>query len=108
MSVSDPDIIDFISTDPKGDVILTISDHLEWDEQLEYLLLLQTKINKYLEFIESDQIYTDYPTAKGKNIIINIYAKFLPNDPAEKFLSMARQLVQSAGFDLRVSFIKNQ
>jgi hypothetical protein len=108
MSVSDINIIDFISTDPSGNIVLTISDHLEWDEELEHILLLQNKINNYLNFIEKGQIYTDYPTAKGKNIIINIYAKFLPNDSGDQFLEMARQTVQSAGFDLKVSFIKDQ
>jgi len=108
MSVSDIDIIDLISTDPSGNIVLTISDHLEWDEELEHILLLQNKINNYLKFIETKQIYTDYPTAKGKNIIINICAKFLPNDSADQFLEMARQTVQSVGLDLRVSFIKYQ
>ena len=78
------------------------------NKQLEHLLLLQTKINKHLNFIESGHVYTNYPTAKGKNIIINIYAKFSLNDPAEQFLKTARQIVQSAGFDLRVSFVKDQ
>src|ERR1700733_5033706 len=106
MSVSDSNVIDIISTDPNGNIILTISDHLEWDEELEHILLLQNKINSYLNFIESGQLHTDYPTSKGKNIIINIYAKFFPNDSAEKFLGMAKAAVQSAGFDLKVSFVK--
>jgi hypothetical protein len=108
MSVSDSNVIDFISTDPNGNIFLTISDHLEWDEELEHILLLQNKINSYLSFIESGQIYIDYPTSKGKNIIVNIYFKFLPNESAEKFLAVAKAAVQSAGFDLKVSFVKDQ
>ena len=108
MSVEDSKIIDVIGTDPKGNIILTISDHLEWDEKLEHLLILQNKINDYLSFIESGQIYTNYPNAKGKNIIINIFTKFIPNESAEKFLRTARETIQSAGYDLTLSFIEEQ
>jgi hypothetical protein len=108
MSVIDSKIIDSISTDPKGNVNLVISDHLEWDEKLEHLLILQNKINDYLTFIESGQIFTEYPTSKGKNIVINIFAKFIPNESAETFLKMARKTIQSAGYDLTVSFIEGQ
>jgi hypothetical protein len=68
MSVSDSNVIDIISTDPNGNIFLTISDHLEWDEELEHI----------------------------------------PNDSAEKFLGMAKASVRSAGFDLKVSFVKDQ
>lgn len=108
MSVEDAKIIDIIGTDPKGIVILTISDHLEWDEEMKHLLLLQNKINDYLAFIESGQIYSDYPSAKGKNISINIVAKFIPDASGEKFLRLARETIQAAGFDLTLSFIPEQ
>jgi hypothetical protein len=108
MSVVDSKIIDAISTDTKGNVVLTISDHLEWDEKLEHLLVLQNKINDYLTFIESGQICRGYPTAKGKNISIKIFAKFIPNESAEKFLRTARETIQSAGYDLTLSFIEEQ
>jgi hypothetical protein len=55
MSVEQTDKIDFISTSPGEKVVLTISDHLSWDED-GHLHLLQDKINVYLEFIESEQL----------------------------------------------------
>jgi hypothetical protein len=108
MSVTDSKIIDSISIDPKGIVNLIISDHLEWDEKLEHLLILQNKINDYLTFIESGQIFTEYPTLNGKNIVINIFAKFIPNEAAETFLKMARKTIQFAGYDLTLSLIEEQ
>jgi hypothetical protein len=108
MSVEDPKLIDLISTDNRGNVVLTISDHLEWDKKLEHLLVLQNKINEYLSFIEGGQIYLDYPGAMGKKIIINIVAKFIPDEPAAKFLQMAKETIQSAGFDLKLSFIQEE
>ena len=44
MSVEILNVIDFVSSDKNGNVVLTISDHLEWDEENNHLLLLQDKI----------------------------------------------------------------
>jgi hypothetical protein len=63
MTVEHSDIIYFVSFEPgAGVVIVTISDHLVWDEnEREHLLLLQQKLNTYLEFIESGQLHDDIP-----------------------------------------------
>ena len=59
MSVEEPAKIDFAAFDPKaGEVRLIISDHLDWTEEGEHLLLLQSKLNSYLAFVESGEIYT--------------------------------------------------
>lgn len=66
MSLDQLDKIDIISTNPKGEVVLHIADHLEWTLQKDHILLLQDKINAYLQFIESGQILEEYPTAIDK------------------------------------------
>ena len=54
MSIDQPAVIDFLWKDgPNNRAVLTISDHLDWEEEGEHLLLLQDKLNHYLEFIES-------------------------------------------------------
>ncbi|HPK29581.1 MAG TPA: hypothetical protein PK979_00885 [Bacteroidales bacterium] len=68
MSVENRMIIDFIS-EKEDNVILTISDHLEWDEENEHIFLLQEKINDYLIAIESGQL--------NKNIQIRLVRKLL-------------------------------
>lgn len=52
MSVENSKVIDFIS-DKEDKIVLTISDHLEWDNDNEHIYLLQEKINAYLMAIES-------------------------------------------------------
>ena len=44
MSVDQLDKVDFISKTSEGNVELTISDHLEWDDKNEHLLILQNKV----------------------------------------------------------------
>jgi hypothetical protein len=61
MTVENTSIIDAIGTDEvTGAVHLTIKDHLPWDTA--HLSSLQDKINFCLDFIESGENYSSYPT----------------------------------------------
>lgn len=97
MSVLDKNKIDAISTDKENTVVLTISDHLEWEDN-EHLQVLQDKINSYLDFIEGGQIYESYPSAVGKKIIIQIVFKYLPNNKAQEFLEKVDKIVKGVGY----------
>ena len=69
MSVEQTDKIDFIGSDKESNsIILTISDHLDWEDSERHLLLLQEKLNNYLAFCESGEILEVYPQAKNKHI----------------------------------------
>ena len=82
MSVEQLDRIDAISTTPEGKIKLTISDHLNWEDEASHSLLLQDKIAAYLEFIEAGQLVENYPDAIDKETTIYIYFKFLPPENA--------------------------
>jgi hypothetical protein len=65
VTVEQLDVVDFAAIDPKTDeVLLVITDHLEWTGEdqpdKEHMLILQEKINRYLAFIESGEIYESY------------------------------------------------
>ena len=111
MSIEDANIIDLVGIDRgDGNVILTISDHLPWDEDVEnHLWLLQEKINTYLAYIETGQILKDIPDAMSKNIIIDIVAKYNrnDNDMVNKFFDCASEAIESAGFKLRFSVLSD-
>jgi urate oxidase len=103
MSIEQPHIIDAIGTEiDTGVVVLTISDHLEWNR--EHLLLLQEKINTYLAFIESNEIYSTYPDAFDRKLAIEIRCKYRPDSEATEFLSKVSEIVKSTG----VNFIYEQ
>jgi hypothetical protein len=101
MSVEQTNVIDFISKDQDGNVVLTISDHLEWDDQNEHLLVLQKKINAYLAFIESGEIDEQYPDAKTRKRVIKVVALYHPNEMGEKFLSQVKEIIEGAGFSFK-------
>lgn len=98
MSVEDLKIIDFISIDLIGNAVLTISDHLLWDESNDHLLVLQDKINAYINFIESGDLYKQYPDAKGRSLIINLVSKYIPNKEGGIFITTIKEALTSAGY----------
>jgi uncharacterized protein DUF6572 len=108
MTVEEPSKIDFNIIEPQsGEVRLVISDHLDWGEQKgEHLLLLQNKLNSYLAFIESGEIYTKLPKSVGRKIVIEVLGKFPLSDEAKKFYRLVGKAVAGAGFSLRFELLK--
>jgi hypothetical protein len=105
MSVENLKVIDFASVDLNGNVVLTISDHLIWDDNNKHLQILQNKINAYLSAIEAGNFYDDYPDAKGRAVVINVVAKYEPNDNARLFLSATQEVLHSAGYRFKFSVL---
>lgn len=97
MSVTQLDIIDGIGVVPTTQEIgLAIIDHLEWGDN-EHLLILQEKINGYLRFVESGEIFDTYPDAKGRKILITLYCKYRPDERGTWFLNKVAEIVDEAG-----------
>ena len=99
MTIEQLDKVDIIAHDEEK-VTLVISDHLEWDDQNEKLLLLQEKLNLYLSFIGSGEVFEQYPLAKNKLFEIQVVSKYQPNNEAKEFTLLASKLVREAGFSL--------
>lgn len=103
MTIIEKNIIDFMGSEKgTGNILLGISDHLDWaTSPEEHLVYLQEKINNYLAFVESGELFKNNPSAKGKKIIIEVYGKYAPIEMAEKFYKIASEKIKDAGFDLR-------
>lgn len=83
MSILEENVIDSASIE-NGILILTISDHLKWDN--EHLFLLQEKINSYIQYIESGQVFEDFGESSYETIEIQLIYKYKPNGNYIKFL----------------------
>ncbi len=103
MSIEQTDKIDFLTIEHKtGDVLLTISDHLNWDEdEGEHLLMLQAKLNSYLAFVEGGQMYRQIPETRGRRVVINLVGKFPLSEEATNFFGLASEAIHKAGFSLQ-------
>jgi len=97
MSIEQSQSVDFIGTESDGKTVtLTATDHLEWGNN-EHLLLLQEKMNSYLAFIESGEVFESYPEAKGKILKISIVCKHKANKEGEVFLAKCQEVIEGAG-----------
>lgn len=103
MSVEDADTIDFVGIERgTGTVVLTISDHLDWSNDDVHVAILQTKINTYLSFIESGEIYDSYPDSRGRAVRIDLVLRDSPSIAGAQFLEQVQEIVRGAGFELAV------
>jgi hypothetical protein len=108
MSIDQTDAIDFATIDKaSGDLWLTISDHLSWEENEDnHLFLLQNKLNAYLRFIESGEVFKKVPDAKGRSVVINLVGKFPLSQKADSFFEKARAAIGDSGFRLQFSLMR--
>ncbi|PYY83120.1 hypothetical protein DNK59_20595 [Pseudomonas sp. TKO26] len=111
MSITNPKVIDFWvrSKEEPNNLLLVMTDHLEWGDkaaQGEHLLMLQEKINAYIAFIESGEIYTEIPGAYGKYPIIRVVGLYELPEQAEYFMARVTETLNDVGigfeFELKV------
>ena len=109
MSIEQTETVDFVSVDrASDDLLLTISDHLAWDEgEGEHLLLLQNKLNAYLRFIESGEVVKKFPEARDRNVVINVVGQFPLSEKAKLFFEKATAAIQASGFNLKFSLFRS-
>lgn len=94
MSVEQLDKVDLMSIDKENEtLVLTILDALEWDDQEVHLFTLQSKINAYLEFIRTGEVYKAEPEAKGMRMAIEVMFKYQPHAAALAFLAQVEPML---------------
>jgi hypothetical protein len=109
MSIDQADTIDFATIDKaSGDLWLTITDHLPWEEdEGNHLVLLQNKLNAYLRFIESGEVFKKVPDANGRRVAINLVGKFPLSPRAKSFLESVRVVIEHAGYRLQFNLLRS-
>ncbi|MFJ7566778.1 DUF6572 domain-containing protein [Herminiimonas sp. NPDC097707] len=94
-------LIDSIIIDSDfGICTLNIVDPLSWTEDETHLADLQAKINNSLQYVESSEIYLDYPVSRGLDMVIHIQFIYAPNEEANRFLEEAQNVLGDAGYEL--------
>jgi hypothetical protein len=100
MGVEQATVIDYIGIDAvSGAVHLTIVNALEWNAAK--LRLLQMKLNAYLAFVESGELYSAYPGAAGRPVVLDVRLTYWPDADATLFLERAAELIAKAGLTLQ-------
>ena len=100
MPVDDPSTIDAIGVDSEGVTVLTVSDHVDWVEPRSHLESLQSKLNAYLAFLESGEVYHVYPASVGRSARIEVVFRCDPAPEGLRYLRKAHRAISKAGFTL--------
>lgn len=102
MTVEQIEVVDFVGIDPAGRAVLTISDHLPWDDIKSHLFYLQEKLNAYLRFIESGEMTEKSPELAERAIVISVFLKFpIPNE-SQWFFAKTLAAIEAAGFGFEI------
>ena len=106
MSVDESATIDFVALDKiTGDITLAISDHLHWDDKILHANLIMQKINTYIEFVETGQVYETFPQQDGQKIFIQVTHKYQIPTFALKFFEQIRELLNGHNLELRMKYL---
>ena len=101
MAVDDPNVIDFVAKAESGDFSLVNSDHLDWVDSLEHQRILQTKLNTYLRFVESGEVFEKYPDARDKSLSVEIFFFEEPDSDGMIFLKLWKQTFRESNVLLK-------
>ena len=107
MTIEQRNLVDFTCIDKEdGCLILAISNPLVWDEGNQHLWQLQQKMNDYLRFIESGEVYEKIPDAQGRPIKIIVFLKHSPTALVEQFFETASEVCQQIQVELEYEMIE--
>jgi hypothetical protein len=104
MSVENIDKIDLVATRPNSlEVRLVITDHLPWSDEDGHLRLLQAKLNTYIAFVESGQVFKmpEHEVPPGSELIIVVAARYSLTTAGEAFMRQAQQVLSRVGIGFR-------
>lgn len=102
LSIIDKNSIDGIAynRDNKA-LMLLITDHLDWKDEYNHLIMLQEKINNYIHYCETKQYLNVYNQEKILMAVIDIHFLVEPSKKAFDFLQEVQNQVGQLGIKIQ-------
>jgi hypothetical protein len=107
MTVDQPRVVDYLGLEKgTGDVVLTIVDGRDWQDERAHLLALQAKLNTYFEFVESGEVFErlaedlNRTVERNTPIKVQILSRFPLPEAGLTFLERARSVFSQAGLEI--------
>ena len=110
MSVDEPNVIDITAIDhEKGETLLVIADHLPWRvddpdplyDEGDHLQMLQAKIYRYVDFVDSGELLQTIAKSAGTTPVILIKFLYPLSTNATNLVNNLRQHLGPTGIDVR-------
>lgn len=98
MTIEQTEVVDAIGIERStGHIVLSISDHLDWVDVERHSTLMREKVDSYLRFVSSGEIFQSYPKARSRQVVIRVYCKYRIPDNVEQLLLNWRKIAESFG-----------
>lgn len=98
MGLENPNVVDLAGTlRDSSAVVLTIADAWDWADEHAHLAALQRKLDNYLAFIASGQVFETYPDAVGRKVVIDVVTSVAVAAVGLELLGLAHTLAQGVG-----------
>ncbi|HWO12031.1 MAG TPA: DUF6572 domain-containing protein [Polyangiaceae bacterium] len=102
MSIDDTEVVDEIGVDGvSGKLVMTIADHLDWEDERAHILALQAKLNAYLRAIQSGDLVNSYPDAENRSVVIEVVGEVAIPESGQQFLARAASLAKELDVEIR-------
>ena len=108
MTIDNPDVIDLVTYDRAGAILLVMVEHRPWEGSSERLAQLQTKFDRYLAFVNSGELVERYPFAAGRPIQVELRSYEEPDAVTARLLEQIRSQLSGLGLTLSVKRIRAQ
>ena len=115
MGLHNTDTVDYLGLEKgTGHVVATLVDDLEWCDEVRHIGLLQAKLNRYFDFIDSGEIFEMVSQAVGRSIPvstpvrISILARHEPLGEGVRFLEHVSTVARDAGVDFAFKVLNHE
>ena len=86
--VENPLVIDAVGREPLlGSYVLYMFESRPWEATLERFQQLRNKVNAYLYFVISGQLFETHPEIAGKGVHFELLCRQPPDDQSAAFIS---------------------
>lgn len=107
MSVSQPDVIDFVATPPgnSNEVHLVIIDDLEWTPLAEHCVLVKDKVNAYVSVVVSGKLASivSLPLPPEPRVMVLLVVAHPPPPEAKPFFDRVEAALEALEIGFRVT-----
>ena len=97
MTIDNPEVIDLVTYDRNGAILLVMVEHRGWDGSPERLAQLQAKFDHYLASIRTGELVKRFPFAAGRPLHIELRSYEDPDEVTSRTLDHIRSQLAPLG-----------
>lgn len=109
--LQDTNVVDFITRGEDGSIGLVLADAFDWQDEQTHLILLQDKVNRYFDFIDSGEAHRHFDCKDADPpvpVIIRVVLQHPPTPEGVRFFEELGKVAAGAGIGLLVELLPDE